>query len=104
MQQLLSLEYREQGFRLSLVGADPVVKSYNNLMQYFYSRGEQTPASEPDVAEMLKLLGQFLLEIRRSMGNEMTSLSNWEMLEWFFTDARKLAAQDRERLSERSNT
>lgn len=31
--KLISLEYREQGFRLSLVGSDAVVKAYNDLMQ-----------------------------------------------------------------------
>lgn len=38
---------------------------------------------------MLGLLGQFLLEIRRSMGNEETKFTNWEMLEWFLKDARR---------------
>jgi len=37
----------------------------------------------------LGLVGSFLLEIRKSMGNEATELDNWEMLEWFITDARK---------------
>jgi hypothetical protein len=39
--------------------------------------------------EIGKLLGSFLLEIRRSMGNEDTDLDNLEMIEWFITDARK---------------
>jgi hypothetical protein len=90
MQKMLSLSYRSQGFKLSLVGPDSVVRSYNNLMQYFYQRSDdQQLASEEDVKEMMGLLGQFLLEIRRSMGNESTALDNWEMLEWFLTDARK---------------
>lgn len=87
--KMLSLEYREQGFRLALVGSDAVVKSYNDLMQYFYQRGEQAPVHEEDVKHMMSLLGQFLLEIRRSMGNETTKLDEWDMLEWFITDARK---------------
>jgi len=90
MQTLMSLEYREQGFRLSLVGSDSVVKAYNNLLQYFYQHKTDTetqPLTEP--REMMALLGQFLLEIRRSMGNEDTKLINWDMLEWFLTDARK---------------
>jgi hypothetical protein len=89
MRALLSLEYREQGFRLSLVGSDAVVKAYNNLMQYFYQRQSSSPPKEVDIKEMMTLLGQFLLEVRRSMGNEATTLSNWDMLEWFLTDARK---------------
>ena len=89
MRILLSLEYREQGFRLSLVGSDAVVKAYNNLMQYFYQRQGDSPPGEVNIKEIIKLLGQFLLEIRRSMGNETTRLSNWDMVEWFLTDARK---------------
>jgi hypothetical protein len=89
MRALLSLEYREQGFRLSLVGSDAVVRAYNNLMQYFYQRQGSSPPKEVDIKEMMALLGQFLLEVRRSMGNEATTLSNWDMLEWFLTDARK---------------
>ncbi len=90
---LLSLEYREQGFRLSLVGSDPVVRSYNNLMQYVYQHAASTSARPADGGELMALLGQFLLEIRRSMGNEATKVSNWEMLEWFMTDARKYALE-----------
>lgn len=89
-QKLLSLEYRQQGFRLSLIGSDAVVKAYNSLMQYFFQRaGESKKASEADVKSMMDLLGRFLLEIRRSTGNESTKLDNWGMLEWFLTDARK---------------
>jgi len=36
------------------------------------------------------LLAAFLLAIRKSMGNERTSLDRWDMLEWFVTDARKM--------------
>jgi len=97
MLKMLSLEYRQQGFKLSLVGSDDVVEAYNDLMQYFFQREEhQAPASRDDVREMMALLGRFLLEIRRSMGNEATRLSNWQMLEWFMKDARELRqeAQD----------
>lgn len=89
MRMLLSLEYREQGTRLSLVGSDAVVRAYNNLLQYFYQRGENAPPpGEKEGREMMGLLGQFLLEIRRSIGNEETSLNQWEMLEWFLKGAR----------------
>jgi hypothetical protein len=88
--KLRSLEYRQEGFRLSLVGSDEVVKAYNNLMQYFFQRGENAAQpTEGDLKKMLSLMGTLLLEIRRSMGNEATALNNWEMLEWFLTDARK---------------
>jgi hypothetical protein len=92
MRTLLSLEYREQGFRLSLVGSDPVVKSYNELMQFFYSLDEDVETAKRKLKVMMGLLGQFLLEIRRSMGNEATTVTNWQMLEWFMKDARQLGS------------
>lgn len=90
LQQLLSLEYREKAFQMSLVGSDAVVKAYNDLMQYFYSRppgADGKTTVEP--REIMALLGRFLLAVRRSMGNEATKLDHWDMLEWFLTDARK---------------
>jgi hypothetical protein len=82
--KMLSLEYRNYGFKLALVGSDSVVTAYNDLMQFFF---HQVTVTEPE--KLLALIGTFLLEIRRSMGNEATRLTNWQMLEWFITDARK---------------
>jgi hypothetical protein len=83
--QALSLDYRKTSTKLSLIGSDPVVKAFNNLFQHFYAA--------PDNAEnspiLLNLVGCFLLEIRKSMGNESTELDSWGMLEWCITDARK---------------
>jgi hypothetical protein len=87
--KMLSLEYRKLGFKLSLVGSDNVVFAYNGLMQFFYAHSETSIASEEHLRTMMGHLGTFLLEIRRSMGNEATKVSNWQMLEWFMTDARK---------------
>ena len=85
---MLSLEYRKTSFKLSLIGSDSVVRSFNDLMQYFYEQGADAPASPQNVKEMVSLLGKFLLEIRKSMGNESTKIDNWGMLEWFISDAR----------------
>lgn len=89
--QMLSLEYRKLAFKLSLIANDAVVRSYNDLIQYFYNHADEaeTPSTEK-LKDMMSLLGTFLLEIRRNMGNESTELDNWAMLEWFMTDARKL--------------
>ena len=88
--KMLSLEYRKTSFKLSLIGSDSVVSSFNNLMQYFYARDADSPASEKDIHDMISLLGTFLLEIRKSMGNESTKIDNWGMIEWFMSDAKKL--------------
>jgi len=89
--KMLTLEYRKLGFKLSLMGSDPVVKSYNNLMQYFYNMEENKSSESPNFPkEMLVLLGTFLLEIRKSMGNEATKLDHWDMCEWWMSDTRKI--------------
>ena len=89
--KMLTLEYRRLGFKLSLMAPDPVVKAYNDLMQYLYSMEEtQADKKKSFLTDMLKLLGTFLVEIRKSMGNEATKLDHWDMCEWWMSDARKL--------------
>lgn len=87
---MLSLEYRQLSFKLSLIGSDSVVLGFNNLFQYSYSLADN---QHNNPKELMLLLGKFLLEIRRSMGNEFTKLDEWSMLEWFITDARKIKEQ-----------
>jgi len=90
--KMLSWEYKQVGFKLSLVANDAVVVAYNDLMQFFYN-AEETTSDEQLTArtwKWMELIGTLLLEIRKSMGNENSALSNWEMLEWFMTDARKM--------------
>ena len=89
IRMMLSLEYRKHAFKLSLVGSDAVVFVYNDLMQYFYAQEESSSKAAEDPKNMMALLGKFLLQIRRSMGNEATHLNHWQMLEWFVTDVRK---------------
>jgi len=88
---MLTLEYRRHGFKLALMANDSVVKAYNNLMQYLYNLEEQQQSGDIDVLkDMMKLLGGFLIEIRKSMGDESTTLDHWDMCEWWMSDARKL--------------
>ena len=86
MSKMLSVEYRETGFRLSLVADDSVVRAYNKLMQYFYQMEKDFRPSEDKTCEWIALMGDLLLEIRKSMGNESSKLDRWEMVEWFITD------------------
>ena len=95
LRQLLSLEYRELGFHLSLFGSDEVVLAYNKLMQYSFTLASKTAsASQPKPVTIMALLGGLLLAIRRSTGNESTSLDCWGMLEWFVKDARKYRSEE----------
>ena len=84
----LSLEYRKHAFSLALLGSDGVVIAYNNLMQHFFNQDEGV-ALDDKATRMMALIGELLLEIRKSMGNESTKLDKWGMLEWFITDARR---------------
>jgi hypothetical protein len=86
---LLSLDYKRNAFRLTVLGSDGVLKAYNALMQHFYRSGEGvTPKT--NLKQMVEKIGTLILEIRKSMGNEGTQLSNWEMLEWFLKDIHEL--------------
>lgn len=88
--KMLTVDYRKVGFKLSLIADDSVVLAYNQLMQFFY-HSEKTPA-EPllKTSQWMHLLGHLLLEIRKSMGNQETKINEWEMIEWFITDAHKM--------------
>jgi len=88
--QMLTLEYRQTSSKLSLIGSDEVVIAFSNLMQYFYNQQEQHSGAQDNQLQMLILLGRFLLEIRKNMGNEFTKIDEWGMLEWFITDVRKI--------------
>jgi len=93
LSKMLTVEYRMVGFKLSLVADDAVVRTYNALMQFFYT-GQHADSAQENVSKntskWIKLLSEMLLEIRRSMGNHETSLNNWEMIEWFLSDAHKM--------------
>ena len=84
-----SPENKEVNFRLSLLGSDPVVKAYNRLMTEARKLvGKDTGKENNQI--LIIYLADFLLELRKNLGNEGTSLKNTEMLEWLITDIEKL--------------
>ena len=83
--KIMSLEYKQTAFEFLLLGSDEVVRSYNNLMQFFYTH-ELNEASIEMIQQAMALLGKFLLEIRKSVGNQTTTLHHFEMLEFLITD------------------
>ncbi|WP_038087728.1 hypothetical protein [Acidihalobacter prosperus] len=85
--KMLSVEYRQVGFKLSLVANDTVVRAYNALMQFFYHTEQDLRPIDEKTQDWLALMGTLLLEIRKSMGNASSSLDRWEMIEWFMSDA-----------------
>lgn len=87
MQKILSLEYKRTSFEFSLIGADEVVESFNTLMQYVYSMEESDTA---DAAALMQLWGNFLLQIRRNLGNSKTKLTAADMLSSQIKDIHEL--------------
>lgn len=70
---ITSMDYRKTSFFLTLIGSDGVVNAHKNLFQYIYkSEGNVDPSN------MLSLLGNFLLEIRRVWVTNLLQLINWE--------------------------
>ena len=84
--KIASLDYKRIGFELALLGDDEVVRAWSNLLQYFYTHGE----SQRDFREALRLLGRMLLEIRRSLGNKRTKLTEFDMLRWLIKDTKSI--------------
>jgi hypothetical protein len=86
---MLSVQYKRTAFEFSLIGADDVVRSFNELMQYVYSF--DTEADEkPDSGQLMRRWGAFLLEIRRNVGNPKTKLSPADMLRSQIKDIDKI--------------
>ena len=90
--RMMSFEYRQVGFKLSLVANDEVVRAYNSLMQFFYHTDDDQRPLDQKASNWIALMATLLLEIRRSMGNQSSKLDRWEMIEWFMRDAHKMKA------------
>lgn len=82
IKQLTSYEYRKTAFELSLFGSDEVVKAYSALMQQAFKY--DTPKQNP--YEMIRLWGELLMSIRKSLGNKNTQLTADDMLKGMISD------------------
>lgn len=89
-EKLLTLEYQEYAFKLSLIGSDSVVKAFNNLLQAFFKSAKSD--EEDSGVALIHYMAILLLEIRKSLGNESTKIHALEMLEWKITDMRAYKA------------
>ena len=85
--KILSYDYRKTAFNLSLFGSDGVVRAYNALMRHFFQAAD---TGRQDAKTMMYLWGDFLLEIRKSLGNKRTKLKQIEMLEAMIKDINKI--------------
>jgi len=87
MKDMLSTEYRKTSFNLNLIGSDNVVNAYNEMMQYTF-KTEKLENTDPK--QLMILLANFLLEIRKSLGNKKTTLNNIDMLKSMIKDIDKI--------------
>jgi len=84
-----SLDYRKTSFELTLLGSDEVIRAYGHLMQHIY-QNSNAGADRQKANELIRLWAKLLLEIRKSLGNDKTKLSEKDMLKHLITDIDKL--------------
>jgi hypothetical protein len=83
LKEVKSLEYRKLSFRLALIGDDEVVQAWNKLWGTLYRMEND---NVPNPANLLLVLGNVLLAIRKGLGNKSTTLTNKDMLRWMIKD------------------
>jgi len=81
--KITSVEYKKVGFDLNLFGSDEVVSAFNDLMRYSYEIEEK---GEADQKKLFSLWGNFLLEIRKDIGDKKTKLKEKDMLSALIKD------------------
>lgn len=86
LKQMGSYEYKRTAVEFSLIGSDSVVRSFNDMMQFIYQSGPDEQSTE-----VLHLWGGLLLEIRRSLGDPKSALTDKDMLRSFITDIDEIA-------------
>lgn len=89
LQQIVSAEYKRTAFEFTLIGDDEVVRAFNEFMQHVYAIDSIEMDAE-DPKRTLCLWGDFLLEVRKNLGNKKTSLDRVDMLASQITDISKL--------------
>lgn len=85
---LSSEEYRRTSFEVTLIGSDDVVKAYGDLMQEAFKQGREPkkPNEIKKPNEMIILLGDLLLQLRKDLEHKDTKLTRKDMLRHMITD------------------
>ena len=77
-----SVDYYRANQKLRIFGSDIVVEKLNHLLDIFSKSTKKSCIEIQDINKILCLFGEFMLEIRRSVGNEDTKLSPDEIVNW----------------------
>lgn len=75
-----SPEYRKEIFDFALVADDAVLRAYIEMMKIFETVASGTAPDESAKLEGLRSFGRVLIELRRSVGNTKTKLSEVDVL------------------------
>ena len=79
---IISKEYREAAFNLTLFANDDVLRAFSALFQSSY---KMNSTQSPSI-NLIFAMGDLLLAIRKSVGNESTTIKNFETLKWMIND------------------
>lgn len=85
LKQIQSFDYKKSAFQLMLFGSDNVINDFNDFFQYLYKYEQNA-----DLYKILTALGKVVLEIRKDLGNDRTTLKEYDMLRFMFTDIEKM--------------
>ena len=83
VETIKTFNYKRIAFELNLFGFDEVVKAYNDLFQYLIKLDS---TNQKNHKETMRVFGNFLLEIRKSLGNKSTKLNEYDMLRGMLND------------------
>ena len=82
---IASPKFKNAEFKLLLIGSDEVVQTYNQIKKFIFKG--KIDGSNESTKELLKLETKFILAIRKSVGNERSSISQGDAIWWFVKDA-----------------
>mgnify|MGYP005866673745 CR=1 FL=1 len=80
--KITSFNYKKSAISIALFGSDEVIKSWNEMMQHCYQHAEEDDSGKA----MLKHFANFMLEVRKSLGNKETELEPYELLRGIIKD------------------
>lgn len=82
--KITTVEYKRASFDLITFGSDQTVRSYNNLMQYFFK--DKTESLDKSQLEVIRHFAELVLNIRKDLYSKKTRLKRSETIEFTITD------------------
>lgn len=86
--KITSVEYKRASFDLITFGSDETVRSYNNLMQYFFET-KNTETMDKSQPKVILHFAELVLNVRKDLYSKKTKLKRSETIEFTITDMDK---------------